>query len=323
MKTIQLPIYIILLFLVIEGHSQSYLKPGLDQILNPAATDSICDFDVYIDSTHTFNFSGYNVNDTLNNISLQSLNGDNIEISSLLNQNKPLLIVSGSYTCDKFRASIDLLNNLIFQYGNYINIYLVYTLEAHPKPPEICPFTGTVFVPQQNSDENIFYPQHQIYQDRKKMVDTLLVNRNILFPVLIDDPCNTWWNNFGPAANNAYLIKSDGTVFYKEGWVGEPAGRMEQKIEELLHLLTTSLQENNGELVKIYPNPAISSINIHSKFTPYSIELFNSAGMLVSNINDITDTDYAMTLHNLKGGLYYCKINSNQQGTILKKIVLH
>ncbi|MGE0635752.1 MAG: T9SS type A sorting domain-containing protein [Bacteroidia bacterium] len=323
MKIIQLPVYAILLFIVFEGYSQSYLKPGLEQIINPVSTDSICDFDVYIDTTHTFNFSGYKINDTLNNILLQSPSGDNIEISSLLNQNKPLLIVSGSYTCDKFRASIDLMNNLVLQYGNYINIYLVYTIEAHPKPPEICPFTGTVFVPQQNSDENIFYPQHQTYEDRKKMVDTLLTKRTILFPVLIDDPCNIWWNNFGPAANNAYLIKPDGTVFYKEGWLGEPAGRMEQEIEELLQLLTTSVQENNDAVVKIYPNPAISKINIHSEFTPYSIELFNSAGMLVNSFNNITDKIYALSLDNLSSGLYYCKINSIEHGTTLRKIVLH
>ncbi|MCG3166733.1 MAG: hypothetical protein POELPBGB_02514 [Bacteroidia bacterium] len=323
MKIKPLIVYVIILFIVIEGRSQSYLKPGLEQILNPIATDTICDFDVYIDTTHTFNFSGYKINDTINNIVLQSPNGENIDISSMLNQNKPLLIVSGSYTCDKFRNSIDLINNLVLQYSNYINIYLVYTIEAHPKPPEICPYTGSVFVPEQNIYENIFYPQHHTYEDRKKMVDTLLAERNVLFPVLLDDPCNTWWNHFGPAANNAYLIKPNGTVFYKEGWVGEPNGRLEQEIENLLQLLTTSIQEDNAISVKIYPNPTFSAIKIQSEFTPYSIELYNSDGMLINIINNITDKAFSLSLDNLNKGIYYCRINSKRYSTVLRKIILH
>ena len=106
-------------------YSQSFLKPSLGQTTFPLDTDVIFGPNYYFESSFTFNFSGYTINDTVNDISLFTIEGDKVELSNLLNQNKPILLVSGSYTCGGFRGKIELLNDLVIQFGNQINIYMV------------------------------------------------------------------------------------------------------------------------------------------------------------------------------------------------------
>lgn len=145
------------------------------------------------------------------------------QLSKLLADGKPVLLIAASYTCPQSRRNIrERLDILDKNFGEKVNIRLIYTIEAHPADPDICPYTGDVFTTGANMRENVILGQPTTYGQRKEMAKKLIDKFNIHVPVLIDSPGNAWWLNYGPAPNNAYLISPRGMVYRKYGWLENP-----------------------------------------------------------------------------------------------------
>jgi hypothetical protein len=201
---------------------------GLDSI--PADTDSICSIPVY---TGSFDATGYQKNDTVPDFTLYDISGTAVNLKAALQTGVPVLLISSSLTCPVYRGKIPVINQMASVYGNQLQIFIIYTVEAHPVI-DISPYSGTVWTTSANQNENILFRQPVTYGERKAMVDTMLSLYTINVPVLIDGPCNNWWLNYGPAPNNAYLIDTNGVVVAKHSWFNKAPLNMFCAVDSLL-----------------------------------------------------------------------------------------
>jgi hypothetical protein len=202
-----------LLSFVFLGSIHAQLNPSIGLSSKPADTDSICDAPWYLGS---FYASGFQTGNTVPDFKLYGLSGDSLTLSTALASGKPALLIAGSLTCPVFRNKVSTINQVVATYSSLVNVYIIYTLEAHPTDTSV--YFGTVNVTSYNTSAGILFPQPKTYGERKKMVDTMYTWVNPTAPVFIDGPCNEWWSAFGPAPNNAYIINTNGVVVSKHGW---------------------------------------------------------------------------------------------------------
>lgn len=197
--------------LTVFGNSQ--LLPSIGLNTQPANSATICEPPYYTGSFYT---TGYQVGDTVPDFKLYSLTGDSLILSNELQNGKPVLLIAGSLTCPVFRSKVQFINQVMATYGSSVNVFVIYTIEAHPTDTSI--YSGNINTTSQNINDGVLFPNPLTYGDRKQMVDTMANWVNLNAPVFIDGPCNEWWNNFGPAPNNSYLIDTNGIVVSKHGW---------------------------------------------------------------------------------------------------------
>jgi hypothetical protein len=210
--------------------AQSSLLPHIGLVAAPANSDPICTIPVYTGEMDT---SGYSEGNPVPDFTLYKTNGDSVRLSDELALGKPVLLVGGNYTCPIFRQKIVELNNIATYYSGQLKVYVVYGVEAHPIV-DPSPYSGFVWTTSQNNNEGVLYEQPDTYGDRLEMIDSLEANYNIIPEILVDGPCNQWWQNFGPAPNNAYLIDTNGIVRAKQGWFQRAPENLWCDIDSLL-----------------------------------------------------------------------------------------
>ncbi len=193
------------------SHAQLLPSIGLNTL--PADNATVCTIPWYLGSFYT---SGLSEGNFAHDFKLYDLNGDSLVLSQKLATGKPVLLVAGSLTCPVFMGKIPIINQVVSTYGNQIQVYVIYTLEAHPTDTSV--YFGYVNIGNQNLNAGILFPQPTTYGMRKHMVDTMNFWSTINAPIFIDGPCNEWWSTFGPAPNNAYLIDTNGKIYAKHGW---------------------------------------------------------------------------------------------------------
>ena len=206
--------FLLTLLSIFVAYGQPNLKPSIGIGPEPANNDEVCEIPLYLESIGA---AGYFVGDTVPDFNLYDLDGNELSLAQSMADGKPVLLISASYTCFVFRGKVDVINQLFDQYGDEINIYIIYTVEAHPNI-DISPYYGFVNVGSSNITEGVLYEQPETYGQRKAVVSDMLTNMDIHAPVYIDGPCNEWWAHFGPAPNNAYLIDPNGVVVAKHPW---------------------------------------------------------------------------------------------------------
>jgi hypothetical protein len=221
---------LLLSFLVAGASAQAVLKPSIGLSALPSDNAAICSIPTF---QGDFAKSGFRVGDTIPDFTLYTTSGTPVNMATVLQAKKPVLLVAGSYTCPVFRAKVADLNTMASFYGRLLNIYIVYTVEAHPNT-DPSPYSGTIWVTSQNTSSNILFPQPTTYGKRKAMIDTMRAHMSITPQILVDGPCNEWWSNFGPAPNNAYLIDTNGRVRAKNGWYDKLPDNMWCSIDTLL-----------------------------------------------------------------------------------------
>lgn len=206
-----------------------FLMPLLLLAQAPQPTDSICPIPLY---TGSFYSSGIPEGQQAPDFTVFNSNGQPFNLASALQLGKPVLLINGSLTCPVFRNKIATINQIQAQYGSAIATAVVLTVEAHPTG--ISPYFGYVNITGQNQQEGILFPQPQTYGQRLGLSDTLQQRYSISVPVFVDLPCNSWWSTYGPAPNNAYLIRPNGEVFSKHGWFDRAPDRIFCDIDSLL-----------------------------------------------------------------------------------------
>ena len=181
----------------------------------PSDNDSVCDI---IPRNQGNPWVPISVGDTVADFTLYDINGDSVNLESILSAGKHVLMVAGSYTCPIFRNHMTELNAVSNQYGNQIECFAIYTVEAHPTGSPM-PYSGVI------NPTNPPYYQPNTYGERKMIVSDLLngvgagnyIPVTVNVPIYIDGPCNEWWQYYnGP--NNAYFIENTGVVFAYHDW---------------------------------------------------------------------------------------------------------
>ena len=206
---------LLLLCVPMISFGQVQLLPSIGLSSQPLDVDSVC---TIIPRNQGNSWTSISPGDTMANFTLWDINGDSITLSSVLNSGKRALVVSGSYTCPIFRNHMSDLNAVAAQFGNVIECFVVYTVEAHPTGSPM-PYSGNI------NPTNPPYYQPLTFGDRKaNLLDMIngvgtgsYIPVPVNVPVYIDGPCNEWWEYYnGP--NNAYLIDTNVILFAYHDW---------------------------------------------------------------------------------------------------------
>lgn len=236
---------ILWLFILLPTLSFSQVEIGSDS--PPLDSDDVCNIPVYIDPDGTNNTSGLFVGDDFEDFILYDVNDGAYQLSEALDD-KAMLLVSGSYTCPRFRANLNELEEILIDFGEYLDVWIVYCVEAHPID-DISPYFGFVNPSTLNTTLGIEYNQPDIYADRRTTVEDMLADLDIPAPVLLDTPCNDWWDVYGPAENNAYLIDQSGEIVIKHGWLNNFQLDMYADIEAWLNDDEPDPEDYNGAFI--------------------------------------------------------------------------
>ncbi len=240
----------VLIPLVCQG--QPHLKPSIGLFSVPSATDPICDIPLRLGGN--FDQIGYQVGDTMPDFTLYAVNGDSFHLGSTLQQ-KPVVLITCSYTCPVFRQKVPAINLLQSTFGDQVAIALIYTVEAHPVV-DVSPYFGFVNPTEANYQQGILYRQPATYGDRLVIVSDMIADLPLLVPVYLDGPCNNFWIDFECGPVSAYLIGTDGVLHAKHGWFNSYPHNMADDIEELLGLDSTGQTTTGGSFV-FYPTDAV------------------------------------------------------------------
>ena len=268
-------------FLQISLPAQLLPSIGLNSL--PADNIPICPIPWYLGSFYT---SGLAEGSFAHDFKLYKTNGDSVVLSQRLATGKPVLLVAGSFTCPVFMGKIPTINQVVSTYGNQVEVYVVYTLEAHPTDTSV--YFGYVNIGTANQNAGILFPQPVTYGERKHMVDTMSYWATVNAPILLDGPCNPWWTTFGPAPNNAYLIDTNGQIFSKHGWFHKNNDNIFCDLDSLLNVtsgLCTPALGNGSFQVQVINN--MSNGNAGSILYDYANIINNSNDMVTVGIKKL------------------------------------
>lgn len=297
--------------------AQVTLAPAINSPGLPAGSDSICYFPIYIDTSNQFMASGFQVGNLVPDFTLYDENGTAFTLSNELAAGQPVLLIAGSYTCPAFRDGMtNILPAVYASYSAQVKIRVVYTIEAHPKSPDVSPYSGTVWTTNNNFSLNILYAQQHIYDDRKHMAHIADSVLSIPAPILFDSPCNEWALNYGPAPNNAYLITPDGHVYSKYGWFNATHEDVMIDIAQLLSTVSINNPQAEQSDLAIYPNPSEDASVISVKaMNDYAISIYDITGREVARRNHLHETETPLASFALSPGTYLCTV-ADPKGTV-------
>lgn len=149
------------------------------------------------------------------------------------NSGRPMLVVTGSYTCDVTRAQLLGLQRIKDAYQNRMDIVLVNTLEAHPQSSQ-SPYSAepAPWPSIDNINQGISAEQPLTMQERRDLAEKWVKEQQIEVPVVLDGPKNEFWKQAGQAPNMAVLINAEGEIISKQAWFSE---------EKLIEAIETGL----------------------------------------------------------------------------------
>lgn len=163
---------------------------------------------------------------------LYSDKGKAFKLSSELKKGKPIVLISGSYTCDVSRGNMSAIKEFQKKFGKKASFFMIYTIDAHPADtPSPYSAERKVWIAKNNIRDNVKASQPKVYQQRVDLAQKWKTANSIEFPVLIDAPDNFYWKKFGQAPNMVYIISPEQTVFFKQAWFNKE--RLQKQFEDL------------------------------------------------------------------------------------------
>ena len=190
-----------------------------EQPADTASVDDIIFYGDYMDMS-----GGYNVNDTVYNFTVYDFDGNPVELYDELAGPKPVVLVSGSVSCIRFRNVFDpslpgqevwSARNFIYDHIEDYNWIFIYGVEAHPTDgncPSNCP-------PTVNTDTAVVQPS--IYAERRWAMHDWLESpiHDFPFTMYADNPDNAIYNTFFQRPFGMIGLNCDGTVAIRADWV--------------------------------------------------------------------------------------------------------
>lgn len=263
------------------------LLPSIGLSTAPQDSDPICPIPIVAGHNRGYRDAGIDIGAVVPDFTLYDLDGTPFTLSEALKRKKPVLLVNGSYTCPVFREKMSLINEIVQDRRDAITIAIIYTLEAHPLT-DTSVYYGYVNTSKPNYDENVLYRQPTTYGERKEIVRDMAAALEIDAPIYIDGPCNEWWEVFGPAPNNAYLIDTNGTVFAKHGWFHRNPDNILSDIAKLLGEELPVQDSTNGTFQLLLQSATIVTGPVDQTLYAYAELQNNSAGQVEIGIQRTT-----------------------------------
>lgn len=165
--------------------------------------------------------------DRATDFTLKDVKGKKRTLSDMLKE-KPVLLLTGSYTCPRYQETQDTTKALASTFADEIHTAAVYVVEAHPKGGPT-PYHGKP-KPKKYSDRK----QQTNYKDRAHSARSMSLGKDVMVLVdeLDDDFSNPFWCTYGTCPSCSYLIRQDGTFEAVHEW--HDPKTMKQSIEALL-----------------------------------------------------------------------------------------
>lgn len=279
-----------LMCMVLSLACSAQTKPGIGLTQTPSDQDQICSIKTYLGG---FDQSGYKTGDTIPDFKLYNLNNQATTLSTELGKGLPVLLIAGSYTCPVFRNQMASINKITADYNGKVKVFIIYVVEAHPVT-DVSPYSGKEWLTGQNQQENILIRQPTTYGERKTVVQEMLKDLTIAPEILIDGPCNAWWNHFGPAPNNAYIIQTNGVVFAKHGWYDKAPNNITCDLDKVIGK-TCNVNSNTGGTFKW-------KLDSTSSVFGGADEILTVKGKLINESSASADIQVIRMQNNLPGG---------------------
>jgi hypothetical protein len=131
--------------------------------------------------------------------------GHKITLDSLFKHGKPVVFITGSYSCPKFRESIPQINAYCKKMGTMSTIVVVYVKEAHPI--KYSPYGKTNNNLKENRKKRIRLKPHKFIEERIRQSKKVRADFGLSPIMLMDNENNDFFNKVfsGP---NGYLVFS-------------------------------------------------------------------------------------------------------------------
>ena len=215
--------YILVTFLAGMACTLSMAQYGdfglAEQPADTAAVDDIIYYGDYMDMS-----GGYNVGDTVFDFTAYDFDGNPINLYDQLAGERPVVLVSGSVSCIRFRNVFDPLvpgqevwaaRTFIYDHQDDFNWIFIYGVEAHPTDgncPSNCP-------PTINTDTAVVQPA--VYSERRWAMHDWenSTEHDMPFTMYADNPDNSIYNNFFQRPFGLLALNCDGTVGIRADWV--------------------------------------------------------------------------------------------------------
>lgn len=147
--------------------------------------------------------------DRLPEIDLATADGGQFRSRDLREQQRPMLLVTGSYTCPMTASSNPMLKRLHAEYGDRVEFVLLHVREAHP---------GERFDQVDEREQKLRHAQALKERD------------DLPWTIAVDDPSGTIHRVLDGKPNAAWLTDGRGEIVFRALWAGDERG-MSQALE--------------------------------------------------------------------------------------------
>jgi len=177
----------------------------------------------YEEAREMFESRGVQPGEPLPQLDLVALDGQPVSLDALQGD-RPLVLVTASLTCNVARHHQPAVDQLAKSLGDTAEVIVIYTIDAHPQG-DVCPYTGTEWVPKDNEKDQVLVRQPTDMEQRLALARDFQHRFSDSATVLIDRMDNSSWKALGSAPNLGLLIDAEGIVRTRQGWVDADAMR--------------------------------------------------------------------------------------------------
>jgi hypothetical protein len=264
--------------------------------------------------------------------------GESFTLSDALQDEKPVVLVSGSISCNRFRFTFEdqqtgaysAAREFLLTHQDDFNWVFIYGIEAHPgggECPSNCPPTITT---------DTLVIQHPDYHYRRWALKTWndAMGDGFPFPMYVDNPDNAIYNHFFERAFGLVALRCDGTVALRADWAHD---FLAGDTSALLELLTDETDcttpwdgdaNNTASEVSLglsevtasnpfFPNPANEMIKLLAT-AGSTVEIIEISGQVAKTIHVDTPVT-TIPLGDLESGMYFVKT----QGDLHRLVIQH
>ncbi len=168
------------------------------------------------------------------NFTLKKAQGQgSIELAKLLGS-KPVVLVTGNFTCGPFRTFYPAVDELFKRYKDKAHFVMVYVREAHPTDG---------WKMESNTRVGVAVKQPTSFDERLGVAGQFCSRLNPNIPVVVDDVNDAVGNAYSGMPARLYVIDKQGKVAYKGG--RGPFGFKPGEMEQALVMSLVEQLENN------------------------------------------------------------------------------
>lgn len=144
-----------------------------------------------------------------------NLKGEKYGVDSIF-KSKPVIFVSGSYSCPVFRYNTKRLYRDMHRKSKKYDVYFIYLLEAHPLIGS--PYGHRRDSTRQNKKDSIFISQQKYIKQRLASAAKARYDFNLFGKVLADNESNDYFVKFHAGPNSYLVFSKDGVLVEQRNW---------------------------------------------------------------------------------------------------------